>query len=59
MDLLIHLMDQLLSESLADIHEQGSIERRSFDIGTVAQKILKIHVLSNLPNGFSNPVKDN
>ena len=52
MDILIHLMDQLLSESLRNIHEQESIERRSFDIRAIAKKILKIHVLSNLQYRF-------
>lgn len=52
MDLSVHLPDQILSPPLSYIHEQRGIEGRLPDIGTVAKKVLEIHVLAYLGDCF-------
>lgn len=52
MDLLVHLPDQILSQPFSYTHEQRGIERRLLDIGTVAKKVLEIHVFANLGDCF-------
>jgi len=54
MDLIVGLGNQFIAEPFSDIHKKGSIKGRPFDIGTVPQKILKIHVFGNL--GYGLPV---
>src|SRR5690606_9133430 len=48
MDPFIHLLYEFLTETLSDIHKQRCIKRGFFDIGTVAQKVLQVHVFGNL-----------
>jgi hypothetical protein len=38
--------------TISDIHKKGSIKGRTFDIGTVPQKIMKIPVFGNLAYGL-------
>ena len=52
MDLIVHFGNQFIAELFSDIHKKRSIKGRPFDIGTVPQKILKVHVFGNLGYGF-------
>ena len=54
MDLIVGLGNQFIADPFSDIHKKGGIKERPFDIGTVPQKILKIHVFGNL--GYGLPV---
>jgi len=54
MDLIVHFGNQFIAELFSDIHKKRSIKGRPFDIGTVPQKILKVHVFGNL--GYGLPV---
>jgi len=52
MELIVHLGNQFIAKPFSDIHKKRSIKGRPFDIGTVPQKILKVHVFGNLGYGF-------
>jgi hypothetical protein len=51
-DPFVHLPDELLTETLPDIHKQRGIKGRLPGVGAVAQKILLVYVFANLCDRF-------